>query len=67
MSKGYAIASLGALIGSPVGGAAQRKTGQVQSDFQGSWTFGGSFVLMAMGAMLVARYLRVGMRLIGKV
>lgn len=67
MGMGYTIASLGALLGSPIGGAAQRRTGNIQSDFQGTWIFAGAVMLLAVLAMLVARYLRIGVALKGKV
>jgi MFS family permease len=67
MGMGYTIASLGALIGGPVSGAAQRPISDVQKGFQGTWIFGGAIMLLSVFAMLVARYQRIGMRLGGKV
>ena len=66
MGMGYTIASLGALIGNPIGGAAQRPgstgTGGAQSEFQGTWLFAGAFMMSAVGTMLVTRYSKVGLR-----
>ncbi|KAL9024521.1 MAG: hypothetical protein Q9196_006458, partial [Gyalolechia fulgens] len=43
MGMGYTIASLGALVGNPIGGAAQRSEsrGNVQTQYQGTWLFAG--------------------------
>ncbi|TDZ39635.1 MFS transporter asaE [Colletotrichum spinosum] len=64
MGMGYTIASIGALIGNPIGGAAQRRVGDgvadVQREFQGTWIFAGGFMLAAAGSMAVSKYLRVG-------
>lgn len=71
MGMGYTIASLGALIGSPVGGAAQRprgsSTADVQWQFQGTWIFAGATMLLSVSAMLITRYVKMGMRIKGKV
>lgn len=65
MGMGYTIASLGALIGNPIGGAAHRPggagTGGAQTDFQGTWLFAGAFMLAAVATLLVTRYLKFGM------
>ncbi|KAF4851710.1 MFS transporter asaE [Colletotrichum siamense] len=49
MGMGYTIASIGALIGNPIGGAAQRRRGDsvadVQREFQGTWIFAGGFII----------------------
>ncbi|KAF9879505.1 major facilitator superfamily transporter [Colletotrichum karsti] len=50
MGMGYTIASLGALIGNPIGGAAQNRregadsTEAIQKEFQGTWIFAGGFI-----------------------
>ncbi|OLN86734.1 putative transporter MCH4-like protein 4 [Colletotrichum chlorophyti] len=70
MGMGYTIASLGALIGNPIGGTAQRRQGDgvadVQREFQGTWIFAGGFMLAAVAAMVVSKYLRVGSVFKGK-
>ncbi|OHX00305.1 major facilitator superfamily transporter [Colletotrichum incanum] len=70
MGMGYTIASIGALIGNPIGGAAQRPQGDgvadVQREFQGTWVFGGGFMLAAVISMVVSKHLRVGSVLRGK-
>ncbi|EFQ31147.1 major facilitator superfamily transporter [Colletotrichum graminicola] len=64
MGMGYTIASFGALVGNPIGGAAQRPQGdgtaEVQREFQGTWIFGGGVMLAAAISMVVSKYLRVG-------
>lgn len=71
MGMGYTVASLGALIGSPVGGAAQRPRGSSKADvqyrFQGTWFFAGAVMLLAVSAMLITRYMKLGVKLRGKV
>ena len=70
MGMGYTIASLGALVGNPIGGAAQRPGGSrmadVQTEFQGTWLFAGTCMLTAAGAMLLTRCLKFGMTIKGK-
>ena len=70
MGIGYTIGSLGALIGNPIGGAAQRPggptIGDVQKEFQGSWLFAGAFMLSAVIAMLSTRYLKFGLTFKGR-
>ena len=70
MGMGYTIASLGALIGNPIGGAAQRpsgtKTGDVQNDFQGTWLFAGALMLAAVAMMIVTRYFKFGVTVKGR-
>ena len=64
MGMGHTIASLGALICNPIGGAAQRPgdigTGGALKDFQGTWLFAGAFMLSAVATMLVTRYIKSG-------
>ncbi|KAK2016346.1 major facilitator superfamily transporter [Colletotrichum eremochloae] len=64
MGMGYTIASFGALVGNPIGGAAQRPQGDgtadVQREFQGTWVFGGGVMLAAVISMAVSKYLRTG-------
>ncbi len=70
MGMGYTIASVGALIGNPIGGAAQRPgglgKGAAQREFQGTWLFAGSFMLAAVAMMVVTRCLKFGVTLKGK-
>lgn len=71
MGMGYTIASLGALVGNPIGGAAQRSgeprtTAGVQTEFQGTWLFAGACMLTAAATLLLTRYLKFGMALKGK-
>ena len=71
MGMGYTIASLGALVGNPIGGAAQ-KAGEsrregVQTEFQGTWLFAGTCMLAAVGTMVLTRYLKFGMTVRGKI
>ncbi|KXH65199.1 major facilitator superfamily transporter [Colletotrichum nymphaeae SA-01] len=70
MGMGYTIASFGALIGNPIGGAAQRPQGNtaadVQREFQGTWIFAGGFMLAAFISMVISKYVRVGSVLRGK-
>lgn len=70
MGMGYTITSFGALIGNPIGGAAQRPQGNtvldVQKEFQGTWIFAGGFMLAAFISMVVSKYVRVGSVLRGK-
>lgn len=70
MGMGYTIASLGALIGNPIGGAVQRPQGSsteaVQREFQGTWIVAGSFMLAAVAALMVSRYSKFGMTMHGK-
>ncbi|CCF38752.1 major facilitator superfamily transporter [Colletotrichum higginsianum] len=70
MGMGYTIASIGALIGNPIGGAAQKPRGdgaaEVQREFQGTWIFAGGFMLAAVMSMVVSKRLRVGSVLRGK-
>ncbi|KAL0940314.1 major facilitator superfamily transporter [Colletotrichum truncatum] len=70
MGMGYTIASFGALIGNPIGGAAQKPRGdsaaEVQREFQGTWIFAGGFMLAAVISMVVSKYLRVGSVFRGK-
>lgn len=65
MGMGYTIASIGALVGNPIGGAAQRPqgstSGAVQREFQGTWLFAGAGMLGAVVCMLITRYLKFGM------
>lgn len=65
MGMGYTIASLGALVGNPIRGAAQRPGGsgreEVQKEFQGTWLFAGGCMLAAVATMLLTRYLKFGM------
>lgn len=60
MGMGYRIASIGALIGNPIGGAAQqpsgREKGDIQKEFQGTWIFSGSFMLAAVFMMSLTYY-----------
>ena len=71
MGLGYTIASLGALAGNPIGGAAQRaggsRTEDVQTEFQGSWLFAGTCMLAAAGTMVLTHYLKFGLTIRGKV
>ncbi|KAK1986345.1 major facilitator superfamily transporter [Colletotrichum cereale] len=64
MGMGYTIASFGALVGNPIGGAAQRPQGDgtadVQREFQGTWIFAGGVMLAAVSSMVVSKHLRVG-------
>lgn len=70
MGMGYTIASIGALIGNPIGGAAQKPQGDsplaVQRELQGTWTFAGGFMLAAVVAMLLSKYLKFGSAFRGK-
>ncbi|KAL0783656.1 hypothetical protein CaCOL14_001562 [Colletotrichum acutatum] len=70
MGMGYTIASFGALIGNPIGGAAQRPQGNtaadVQREFQGTWIFAGGFMLAAFISMVISKYVRIGSVLSGK-
>lgn len=68
MGMGLTIASLGALVGNPIGGAAQRSEarGNVQTQYQGLWLFAGACMLMAVAATLLTRYLKFGMTVKGK-
>ncbi|KAL9001736.1 MAG: hypothetical protein Q9188_005296 [Gyalolechia gomerana] len=68
MGMGLTIASLGALVGNPIGGAAQRSEarGNVQTQYQGIWLFAGACMLMAVAAMLLTRYLKFGMTVKGR-
>lgn len=70
MGMGYTIASLGALVGNPIGGAAQRprglRTADVQTEFQGTWLFAGACMLTAAATLLWTRYLKFGMSIKGK-
>ncbi|KAF6808754.1 transporter MCH4-like protein 4 [Colletotrichum sojae] len=70
LGMGYTIASVGALIGNPIGGAAQRPrgdaAGDVQREFEGSWIFAGGFMMAAVVSMCVSRYFRTGSILRGK-
>lgn len=74
MGMGYTVASIGALIGYPIGGAAQGprprgveySTAAVQRQFQGTWIFAGGFMLAAVIAMLISRYLKLGSLFRGK-
>lgn len=70
MGMGYTIASIGALIGNPIGGAAQMARGQynhdVEVEFQGTWLFAGACMLASVATMMAARYLKFGMSVKGK-
>ena len=70
MGIGYTIASLGALIGNPIGGAAQRLSisskSAVQREFQGTWIFAGCFMLAATLVMSLSHYLKFGFTIKGK-
>ncbi|KAI1860339.1 uncharacterized protein JN550_011605 [Neoarthrinium moseri] len=70
MGMGYTIASIGALIGNPIGGAAQKfqgdSTAAGQGDFQGTWIFAGGFMLAAVTAMAISKNLKFGSVLRGK-
>ncbi|KAL8794102.1 MAG: hypothetical protein Q9195_003287 [Heterodermia aff. obscurata] len=66
MGMGYTIASIGALVGNPIGGAAQRPrgtttTGSIQQEFQGAWLFAGAGMLAAVASMLVMGHLKSGL------
>lgn len=73
MGMGCTVASIGTLIGYHIGGATQRprpdfehSIAAVQGQFQGTWTFAGSFMLAAVIAMLTLRYLKFGSLFRGK-
>ena len=61
MGMGYTIASIGALVGNPIGGAAQRPQGDIQREFQGTWLFAGAGMLAAVVSMVITRYLKFGL------
>lgn len=54
----YTIAAFGALVGNPIAGAARSSPGpadsvdEVQRKYQGTWIFGGSFMVLATGLLL---------------
>ncbi|KAF2148176.1 major facilitator superfamily transporter [Myriangium duriaei CBS 260.36] len=62
MGMGYTIASIGALIGNPIGGAAQRyeglSTSEVQKEFQGTWIFAGSLMMACAVLIVLAKKLQ---------
>ncbi|KAI5865753.1 major facilitator superfamily transporter [Durotheca rogersii] len=71
MGIGYSVAALGALVGNPLGGAAQRPQLEdtveaAQREFQGTWIFGGGVMLAAVLTLLLAKYLKFGSILKGK-
>lgn len=67
MGMGYTIASIGALVGNPIGGAAQRpEASDVRRQFQGTWLFAGAGMFMAVMTMMLTRYLKFGMTARGK-
>ncbi|KAJ5173657.1 MFS general substrate transporter [Penicillium coprophilum] len=57
----YTIAAFGALIGNPIAGACLRPSGtsssDVQREYQGVWIFGGAFMLLSTGCVILTRYL----------
>lgn len=66
MGLAYSISAFGALIGNPIAGACLRPSGtdvpDVQREFQGTWIFGGAFMLLSTACLLLTRYLRSGFK-----
>ncbi|KAF9884055.1 hypothetical protein FE257_002341 [Aspergillus nanangensis] len=64
MGLAYTIAAFGALIGNPIAGACLRPSGtdvhHVQSEFQGTWIFAGTFMLLSTACLVMTRYLQFG-------
>jgi MFS family permease len=64
MGFAYTVAAFGALTGNPVAGATRRPSGMsppdVQREFQGTWIFAGSFMLLTTGCLVVIRYFTAG-------
>lgn len=62
MGVGYTIAAFGALIGNPIAGAARGARGhtisEVQREFQGSWIFAGSVMMVCTGLLVFVQLYR---------
>jgi len=64
MGMAYTIAAFGALMGNPVAGAARHPSGSstsdLQAEFQRSWIFAASFMLLATVFLALTQYLKTG-------
>lgn len=62
MGMGYTVAAFGALVGNPIAGAARGPRGHsvaaVQGEFQGSWFFAGSVMLVCTFLLVVVQVCR---------
>ncbi len=62
MGLAYSIAAFGALVGNPIAGACLRPSGtsqaDVQREYQGTWIFGGAFMLLSTACVVLTYYLR---------